>query len=119
MKTEATTTAPITVKPGDWHCPAASCNELNFGSRTQCRKCGSARPTNTQAPASNNNNSNSDMQEDQEKDNCVVCMAQPSNAVITVCGHLGMCMDCAKKCNKCPVCRASYSSDNVLKVFLV
>ena len=29
-------------RPGDWDCPV--CNQLIFGSRPECRKCGSKKP---------------------------------------------------------------------------
>jgi len=48
---------------------------------------------------------------------CVVCMDAPTDAVIILCGHLAMCINDAKQLNKCPICRISYSPDQVIKVF--
>ncbi len=30
------------MRPGDWFCP--DCKDMNFASRSECRKCGAARP---------------------------------------------------------------------------
>jgi len=35
------------MKPGDWHCP--SCKDLNFASRSVCRKCQSPHPDHSNA----------------------------------------------------------------------
>nr|WKC16024.1 ATP-dependent RNA helicase DDX4 [Engraulis japonicus] len=32
------------VKPGDWTCPDSSCGNSNFARRTECHKCGTAKP---------------------------------------------------------------------------
>lgn len=37
---------------------------------------------------------------------CTICEDAPVNAVFLECGHLGCCMNCAKKCKICPFCRA-------------
>lgn len=45
---------------------------------------------------------------------CAVCLDAEYNCVLN-CGHMCMCMDCAKQVDRCPKCRASISSR--LKVF--
>eukprot|EP01096_Ripella_sp_DP13-Kostka_P017797 TRINITY_DN928_c4_g1_i1.p1 TRINITY_DN928_c4_g1~~TRINITY_DN928_c4_g1_i1.p1 ORF type:complete len:421 (-),score=118.73 TRINITY_DN928_c4_g1_i1:162-1403(-) len=37
---------------------------------------------------------------------CTICEDAPVNAVFLECGHLGCCVNCAKKCKICPFCRA-------------
>ena len=41
--------------------------------------------------------------EDQRK--CKVCFESEANTVFTPCGHLCCCMICAKRLQKCPICR--------------
>jgi len=48
---------------------------------------------------------------------CVVCMDAPTDAIIILCGHLAMCMKDAKQLKNCPICRISYSPDQVIKVY--
>jgi len=45
-------------------------------------------------------------------------MENKSEAVISVCGHLGLCMQCAKAINKCPICRKPFDpNQNLIKVY--
>lgn len=87
-------------QPGDWKCP--SCPETNFGSRTVCRRCGGARP---------NENTN--------KAECVICMDKPIDSVITTCGHSAVCLECGSSINTCPICRNTFTHDQLIKLFLV
>ncbi len=50
---------------------------------------------------------------------CVICTAAVPDAVITVCGHLAVCMDCGKKIHQCPVCRALFNENQLLKIYPV
>jgi len=110
---------PVVSKPGDWNC---ACGEMNFASKRACRKCHSAKgqqqtqqqpqpapfgapPLQTQA------------EDDEEKNLCVVCMSSQAAAAITVCGHLALCLECAPKLRSCPMCRAAYTPDQILKIF--
>ncbi|KAJ1499985.1 hypothetical protein HMI54_011215 [Coelomomyces lativittatus] len=36
---------------------------------------------------------------------CKICMEVPSNCVLLECGHMGLCVTCAKQCSECPFCR--------------
>lgn len=47
MSSSTTNTNVPTQKPGDWHC---NCGEMNFASRTACRKCGAAKGQPRSAP---------------------------------------------------------------------
>jgi len=94
-------------KPGDWKCD--KCNDMNFGSRVVCRNCGEKRD---KVPTTSSTNS-------EDSSECVICMENPANVVISTCGHLGLCMSCGSKISKCPVCRQPFTPDNLLKVFKV
>jgi len=48
---------------------------------------------------------------------CTICATNKANAIVTVCGHYGMCMNCGLKLNLCPFCRVKYSQEQLLKVF--
>jgi len=56
-------------------------------------------------------------EEDSDDDSCIVCMENERNCVILVCGHLGLCLECASKYNSCPLCRRAYTREQVIKVF--
>jgi len=110
---------PVVSKPGDWNC---ACGEMNFARNEKCRKCNTAKvqavqpaipaalsvaiPMETEAE-----------EEDEEKNLCVVCMSSKAEAAITVCGHLALCLECAPKLRSCPMCRAAYTPDQILKIF--
>ena len=43
--------------------------------------------------------------EDKTEKDCAVCLCVPKTTVIVPCGHFYTCMDCAKKLDRCPICR--------------
>jgi len=51
-----------------------------------------------------------------DDDLCSVCMDQPKTAVFTACGHHACCLDCAKACRACVVCRKPSSAVRLYKV---
>jgi len=57
------------------------------------------------------------VEEDSDDDRCIVCMENERNCVILVCGHLGLCLECASNYNTCPLCRRAYTRDQVIKVY--
>jgi hypothetical protein len=105
--------APIVPKPGDWNCECCirvnlirlgpKCSELNFGTRTQCFKCGEAKEGSSS----------------KESSECVICMEKPSRLLIASCGHLGLCEVCGPQVDKCPVCRVPFKPEQLIKVFTV
>ncbi|KAH3764222.1 RNA-binding protein cabeza [Pelomyxa schiedti] len=97
--TAASPPTAIVHKPGDWDCP--SCNDHNFAVRAVCRRCGNQRPP---------------LQTDQASGDCVVCFGK-ADTVIVVCGHLGLCQGCANLLHECPVCRAPYTAEQIVKVY--
>jgi hypothetical protein len=48
---------------------------------------------------------------------CSICLENEKNTVIVSCGHLSMCERCAKKINKCPICRKSYEVKDLMKIY--
>lgn len=50
--------------------------------------------------------------QEQQKE-CIVCMDNPRNSVLIPCGHLGVCMECARELHTtlkiCPICRKAIS----------
>ena len=93
-------------KPGDWDCP--DCNKFNFGSRSVCFGCNKAKEV--EVPK--------DKEEDDDN-SCIICFEREKNTVITKCGHLGYCYECALNMSKCPICREKYKEKHVVKVFKV
>jgi hypothetical protein len=94
----------VTPKPGDWKC--SSCPETNFGSRVVCRSCGAARPSSE----TNNTNNTSE---------CVICMDKPIDSVITTCGHSAVCLECGNSITQCPICRNSFTRQQIIKFYNV
>jgi len=86
------------VKPGDWKC---SCAEINFGTRIICRKCGSSRPST------------------ESSGKCAVCFENDANVCLKNCGHIAICFSCAEVMNLCPICRKPYTSNDIIKTFIV
>lgn len=47
---------------------------------------------------------------DESKKECIICMGEEPNSVLIPCGHLGLCITCAREVQRnskrCPVCRA-------------
>jgi len=100
-------------KPGDWSC---SCGEYNFARNQSCRKCKNPKT----APAPSPPPVSAAAQSDEGTGNqCVVCMDQTAEVAIKVCGHLSLCMQCALTLNTCPLCRAPFTSTDILKIFAV
>ncbi len=46
---------------------------------------------------------------------CKVCFEATINTVLIRCGHMGVCLDCSRQLDKCPICRAEI--DEVVQVF--
>jgi ribosomal protein L40E len=122
----------VTIRPGDWSC--SNCNDLNFGSRLVCRQCGTQRPkpegesqtypiisgsgaTNT-SPAPSGSTTETRIGGAAEEE-CVVCMDRKRTVVVTVCGHVGMCEQCARELDQCPICRANYQPSHIVKLYVV
>lgn len=46
----------------------------------------------------------------ESKKECIICMSKEPNSVLIPCGHLGLCMACAREIQRnskqCPVCRS-------------
>ena len=41
---------------------------------------------------------------------CVVCLDRPKGAFFSPCGHVAVCVECARRLDKCPVCRCHIDS---------
>jgi len=105
-----------TAKPGDWSC---SCGEYNFARNQSCRKCKNPKSSvPAPAPTSSSASSPTLSNDDEGKNLCVVCMEQPAQMAITVCGHLCLCPQCATPLHACPLCRHAFSSTDLLKIFV-
>ena len=104
MNIDTPPVAAITPRPGDWKC--SSCPETNFGSRVVCRSCGAARPS------TESNNSDS-------KKECVICMENPIDSVITTCGHSAVCLSCGAHITQCPICRNPFTPQQIIKLYNV
>jgi len=49
---------------------------------------------------------------------CVICMDEPANMVIIPCGHMVMCQNCCHNdITFCPMCRKSFTKDQLLRVY--
>lgn len=46
-----------------------------------------------------------DVQTDDEKKSCVICMTNEMKMVVVPCGHYCMCFGCSSKIMTCPMCR--------------
>jgi len=60
---------------------------------------------------------NSKIYEETNKIKCIVCMDNNKNMIIKSCGHYIMCENCIYNIQKCPMCRSSYSINDLLKVY--
>lgn len=47
---------------------------------------------------------------------CRICMDKQIDAIFTACGHVVSCMECASRCDQCPMCRAAVTAIN--KIYL-
>jgi Zinc finger, C3HC4 type (RING finger)/Zn-finger in Ran binding protein and others len=108
---------------GDWECTL--CHELNFRVRNTCRRCDAPhRAPRRRHEANGDDNTNastaktSDAEEGEPASLCVVCLDGAPSVVLTSCGHMCMCTSCSSIITKCPMCRADFSSEQVLKVFV-
>ena len=105
----------IKKKPGDWDC--SNCQELNFGSRVVCFKCGKDRVI---IENKEKDKGKEEDTQDTQDNTCIICFEREINTVISICGHLGYCFECANNMSECPICRAPYDPDNnLVKVFKV
>lgn len=48
-------------------------------------------------------------------DLCAVCLERECEAVFAQCGHMCACYDCARKLNRCPICRAKTQAIRVYR----
>ena len=110
------TTATPPAKPGDWSC--TSCGDYNFARNQTCRKCKNPKPSSAPVPTTSNSSVSNNPSQDDEKNLCVVCMENPAQIAITVCGHLCLCPQCSSSLNACPLCRATFTSSDLLKIFV-
>jgi hypothetical protein len=49
---------------------------------------------------------------------CVVCLDGFSTHIIVKCGHVCLCEKCALKMTFCPICRITYTENDLVKVFM-
>ena len=42
-----------------------------------------------------------------ENQNCIICLKQYPNITFISCGHICLCDKCSQKINKCPICRSN------------
>ena len=54
---------------------------------------------------------------DEQRDLCQICYGEEVDALFYDCGHVCACVDCAKQCESCPICRRSIQK--VVKMFRV
>jgi hypothetical protein len=47
---------------------------------------------------------------------CAICLDAPRNSFLRPCGHVALCMDCARRMTECPLCRARIQ--DVFQAFL-
>jgi len=47
--------------------------------------------------------------------NCSICYSKDSDAAFIPCGHNCACIECARKCEACPVCRVPF--DDIMKIY--
>lgn len=48
---------------------------------------------------------------------CKICFENKVNTVLIRCGHMGVCLDCSRQLDKCPICRSEI--DQVIQIFPV
>lgn len=112
FKCNATAPTSVTLKPsgecrpGDWTCHL--CNEFNFGSRAICRKCAGPRPVEKDALPTSDSNKGSE---------CVICMEAMADHCSKHCGHKVMCLTCALRLTKCPICRKPMNQGDLIRVY--
>ena len=54
---------------------------------------------------------------DEQRDLCQICYGEEVDALFYDCGHVCACVDCAKQCESCPICRRSIQK--VVKMYRV
>mmetsp|Transcript_15741 Transcript_15741/g.40133 ORF Transcript_15741/g.40133 Transcript_15741/m.40133 type:complete len:143 (+) Transcript_15741:181-609(+) len=45
---------------------------------------------------------------------CIICMARKYDTIFVGCGHMCCCNKCARRCDKCPICR---TSSDIIQVY--
>jgi len=55
--------------------------------------------------------------EDEDNNECCICLDSEKNSVFVPCGHYYCCMKCASQINKCPICRNHISNYVDKKLF--
>ena len=56
---------------------------------------------------------------DQDNKTCIICFDKEINTLISNCGHLGCCFECASNMNTCPICRVPYNLENLIRIYKV
>jgi hypothetical protein len=78
------------LKSGDWMC--ASCDAHNYARNRACFKCKKAKATDKTETVAN----------------CVICTDKQAKVLLTPCGHLVLCQECAALIPAtCPMCRGA------------
>lgn len=103
-----------TMRPGDWIC---SCKFNNFGSRAVCKNCGNARVLTQPATTTPTEVPQGAPQEESKGKTCCVCMERVPNACLPKCRHMSCCIQCIRKVDRCPLCRADFMQKDVVEVF--
>lgn len=100
---------------GWWNC--SSCNYQNSGIRTNCRRCTNKDPNNlpNKKPIANTAHT----KPLKVIGTCVICTENEKCVVLKTCGHFLYCNECSQdnRLTRCPVCRTSYTQDDLLKVY--
>jgi len=47
---------------------------------------------------------------------CIGCMDKIASVINSACGHVCMCYECLKKCEKCPICRCDIA--NIIQIYV-
>lgn len=132
---------------GDWMCVRPRCGGINFASRTKCRDCGLAKPTEFQplngrskpslqrrigdwdctcgfvnfgsrVACHSCGKSRTSEEETSTSNECVVCMDAPRDVLLATCRHLSMCTTCVQSVRECPICRATFDETDIIPVFI-
>ena len=70
----------------------------------------------TITPRVNGASPGDDVPLDVHKD-CLICYNLPIRTCFARCGHMVCCVECALKCDKCPICRSLVQAGDVIKLF--
>lgn len=134
-------------RDGDWMCVRPHCGGINFASRTKCRDCGLAKPTEFQ-PVNGRSKpspqrrigdwdctcgfvnfgsrvachscgkSRTSEEETSTSNECVICMDAQRDVLLATCRHLSMCTTCVQSVRECPICRATFDETDIIPVFI-